>query len=83
MTLQVILGEPLWRESSAHKITVDLAPGETLPLAGLPARIGLSGWTAEDLLVVVNDRVITAREAGALRVGDGDTVVLQLMLAGG
>lgn len=83
MPLQVILGEPLWREASTHKIAVNLAPGETLPLAALTARIGLSGWTAEDLLAVVNDRVITAREAETLLLADGDTVVLQLMLAGG
>lgn len=83
MPLQVILGEPLWREAASHKLTVDLAPGETLPLRALPSRIGLIGWATEDLLTVVNDRLITAREAETLLLSDGDTVVLQLMLAGG
>jgi hypothetical protein len=83
MPLQVILGEPLWREAPSHKLAVDLEPGEALPLKRLPQKIGLTGWTTEDLLVVVNDRIVTAREAETMVLQDGDTVVLQLMLAGG
>ena len=83
MTLRVTLGEPLWRELGVHEVLVELESGHMLRLGDLPARIGLTGWTTEGLLAVVNDRLISAGDAQTLMLHDGDHVVLQLMLAGG
>lgn len=88
MSVHIRLGEPFWRAAGVRELVYALEGPEGLSLQELCTRLAVPGLrVASDLveppLFVLNDRVLSNSEALATVVHDGDSLVIQFMLAGG